>query len=205
MMNGNLFIIAAPSGGGKSSLVAALLERDPALSLSISYTTRAPRPGEVNGREYHFVTLEAFHRMREAGEFLECAEVYGNWYGTSQNWIASTMAAGRDVLLEIDWQGAQQVRRLFPAAVSIFVLPPSLQALKQRLKGRNTDSPEVIARRLAAMAEDVSHLAEFDYVIINNQFDEAAQDLQSIVRAQRLHGDAQIARHHKLINQLVKR
>ena len=197
---GNFFIVAAPSGAGKTSLVKALLEADPGVRLSVSYTTRAPRPGEADGRDYHFVTQERFRAMREAGEFLECAEVHGNLYGTSEGWVTAQRAAGHDVLLEIDWQGATQVRRLVPDAVSIFVLPPSLEALAQRLDGRATDSPEVIARRLRAARDEIGHVAEFDFVIINKHFDEAARDLQAIVRAARLRLDIQARRHESLIN-----
>ena len=149
-MPGNLFIVTAPSGAGKSSLVKALLEADPGIRLSVSYTTRPPRPGEENGVHYHFVGVDAFRDMLNRGDFLESAEVYGNYYGTSQPWIEEQMRAGRDVLLEIDWQGAIQVRKLFAAAVSLFILPPALEELKRRLEGRGQDSAEVIAQRLAA-------------------------------------------------------
>ncbi|MDP2833538.1 MAG: guanylate kinase [Pseudomonadota bacterium] len=185
-MSGNLFIVSAPSGAGKSSLVNALLERDPAIRLSISYTTRAPRPGEIEGVHYHFVSHEAFQERLGNGEFLECAEVYGNYYGTSQRWIDAERDAGRDILLEIDWQGAAQVRHLVPDAISIFILPPSIEELRRRLQGRGTDSEEVIARRMAAAREDVSHCLEFDYLVVNDQFDTALADLLAIVRAQRL-------------------
>lgn len=201
-MKGNLFVVAAPSGAGKSSLVKALLDRDPGVALSISYTTRAPRPGEADGREYHFVSRETFQAMLEAGEFLECAQVYGNWYGTSRRWIENAMQDGRDVVLEIDWQGAAQVRRLFPGTLSVYILPPSLEALRSRLAARGQDSTEVISHRLAAAKEDMSHLAEFDYVIINNDFNEAVQDLLAIVRAARLTLPRQMERHGELINRL---
>ncbi len=185
-MSGNLFIVSAPSGAGKSSLVNALLERDAAIRLSISYTTRAPRPGEEDGVHYHFVSHEAFQERLGRGEFLESAEVYGNYYGTSQPWIEAERAAGRDILLEIDWQGAAQVRRLVPDAISIFVLPPSIEELRSRLQGRGTDSEEVITRRMAAAREDVSHCLEFDYLVVNDQFDTALADLLAIARAHRL-------------------
>ena len=172
-MNGNLFIISAPSGAGKTSLVQALLNINPQIGLSVSYTTRAPRAGEHDGRDYHFVSRDTFIAMAKQGEFLESAEVYGNFYGTSQKWISDQIAAGRDILLEIDWQGAAQVRSLFPECISIFILPPSREALAQRLKGRGKDDADVIARRLAAAREDVSHVAEFDYVIINDSLNEA--------------------------------
>jgi len=185
-MSGNLFIVSAPSGAGKSSLVNALLERDPAIRLSISYTTRAPRPGEEDGVHYHFVSREAFQERLGRGEFLESAEVYGNYYGTSQPWIESERAAGRDILLEIDWQGAAQVRRLVPDAISIFILPPAIEELRRRLQGRGSDSEEVIARRMTAAREDISHCLEFDYLVVNDQFDTALADLLAIARTQRL-------------------
>lgn len=201
-MSGNLFIICAPSGAGKTSLVAELLRVDAGIRLSISYTTRAPRPGEVDGRDYHFVTPEHFEQMAANGEFLESANVYGYRYGTSQTWIDAQRVQGQDILLEIDWQGAQQVRKLMPAAISIYILPPSIEVLTERLNKRAQDSAEVIAKRLAAARADISHVAEFDYVIINQAFSEAAQDLISIVRAQRLRATAQLARHNALINQM---
>lgn len=203
-MPGNLFIVSAPSGAGKTSLVGALLKSGQPIALSISYTTRAPRPGETNGREYHFVSREKFLEMAKSGDFLESAEVYGNYYGTSQPWIEQQLAAGHDILLEIDWQGAAQVRRLMPHAISIFILPPSLQALETRLKGRGQDSAEVIARRLQAAQEDISHVAEFDYVIINDKLDEALQQLVAVVVAARLRRDSQLTRHADLIDQLQK-
>ncbi|HWQ38621.1 MAG TPA: guanylate kinase [Burkholderiales bacterium] len=203
-MNGNVFIVCAPSGAGKTTLVNALLQSDPRVHLSVSYTTRAPRPGEIEGRHYHFVTRREFERMLEAGEFLESAEVHGNLYGTSQRWIREQRNAGHDVLLEIDWQGAQQVRRLIPDAIGIFILPPSAEVLRARLVNRGADSPEVIERRLAAAREEISHVGEFDYVIINNDFDEALEDLASVVRASRLRAGAQLSRHIELVNRLLK-
>jgi guanylate kinase len=185
-VTGLLFIVSAPSGAGKSSLVSAVLAEDPQLVLSISYTTRAPRPGERHGREYFFVDKDAFLAMAAAGEFLESAEVHGNLYGTSQKQIADVRATGRDVVLEIDWQGAQQVRRAFPDAIGIFILPPSVAELERRLRGRGQDSDEVIRRRLAAAADEIGHAAEFDYVIINKDFDDARRDLAAVVRASRL-------------------
>jgi guanylate kinase len=201
-MSGTLFIISSPSGGGKTSLVKALLEAEPQLRLSVSYTTRPPRAGEAEGRDYHFIGLPEFERMLEAGEFLESAEIYGNRYGTSQKWIERERAQHRDVLLEIDWQGAQQVRRLLRQVVSIFVLPPSPQVLEQRLKGRGQDSAEVIARRLAAAREEISHASEYDYVIINDDFHQAALDLRCIVRAERLRTAGQLARHSDAFNRM---
>ena len=194
-MKGNLFIVAAPSGAGKSSLVNAVMAGDANLSLSVSYTTRAPRPGEQNGREYHFVETAAFSAMLERGEFLESAEVHGNHYATSQTWIADARASGRDIVLEIDWQGAQQVRRIFPEAVSLFILPPSMAELERRLRSRGKDSEDVIRTRLVNAREEMAHLAEFDYVIINNEFEAAKQDLAAIIRASRLHTQDVLAAH----------
>jgi guanylate kinase len=163
--------------------------------LSISYTTRAARPGEVSGREYHFVDRATFQRMLEAGEFLESAEVHGNLYATSQKQIADVRASDRDILLEIDWQGAQQVRRLFPEAIGVFILPPPLAELERRLRARGQDAEEAIRRRLAAAEEEMSHAVEFDFAIINNDFEEARRDLAAIVRASRLRLAFQTARH----------
>ncbi len=203
-MSGNLFIVSAPSGAGKTSLVAALLASTPDVALSISYTTRPPRPGEVNGKDYHFVSRERFVEMAGRGDFLESAEIYGNLYGTSQSWIRAETGSGRDILLEIDWQGAAQVRRLFPDCISIFVLPPSMQALQDRLNGRGKDSAEVIARRMQAARDEIAHVAEFDYVIINNKLDEAVQQLRSVVVATRVRRDRQLALHQELLDQLKR-
>lgn len=199
-MLGNLFVVSAPSGAGKTTLVKKLVAADPGLRLSVSYTTRPPRPGEVNGKDYHFVDRDGFEAMLERGEFLESAEVFGNRYGTSQRWVREQMAAGTDILLEIDWQGAQQVRKLIPQAIGIFILPPSMEALLQRLNSRAQDGPEVIARRLAGAREEISHIGEFDYVIINNKLDEALQDLLAVVRGERLKLAKQARRHQDLIN-----
>ena len=199
-MSGALFIVSSPSGGGKTSLVRALVEAEPEVRLSVSYTTRAARPGEVDGRDYHFVTPPVFERMLEAGEFLESAVIYGNRYGTSQKWIERERAEGRDVLLEIDWQGAQQVRRLMRQVVSVFILPPSPEVLESRLRERGQDSEEVVARRLAAARHEIAHVSEYEYVIINDDFNRAAQDLRSIIRAERLKLSRQIARNLNLIN-----
>ena len=202
-MNGALFIISSPSGGGKTSLVKALLEAEPEVRLSVSYTTRPARPGEAGGRDYHFVTLPAFERMLEAGEFLESAVIYGNRYGTSQKLIEREQAQGRDVVLEIDWQGAQQVRRLIRQVVSIFILPPSPEVLESRLRGRGQDSEEVVARRLASAREEISHVSEYEYVIINDDFNRAVLDLRSIVRAERLKLARQLARNPSPFNRYL--
>lgn len=201
-MTGNLFIISAPSGAGKTSLVQALLNINPEIDLSVSYTTRNPRAGERDGKDYHFVSRETFLAMAKRGEFLESAEVYGNLYGSSQTWINQEIQRGRDILLEIDWQGAAQIRRLFPHCISIFILPPSLEALEQRLKGRGKDDSAVIAKRLAAVRDDVAHVAEFDYVIINDNLNEALRELNAVILAARLVRAKQLTRHQALINQL---
>lgn len=202
---GNLFIVSAPSGAGKSSMVKALLEGDAHLRLSVSYTTRARRPGEEDGVHYNFVSRDRFQEMLGCGAFLESAEVYGNWYGTSQPWIEAQMGLGQDILLEIDWQGAGQVRRLFPEAVSVFILPPSLKELERRLHGRGQDSAEVIARRLASAQEDMAHALEFDYLLVNESFDLAVADLRAIIRARRLGVRQQMVRLAPLLADLVGR
>jgi guanylate kinase len=194
-MSGNLFIISAPSGAGKSTLTAKLLDEDRNIHLSVSYTTRAPRPGEVDGREYHFVDKAGFMSMLVRGEFLESAEVHGNYYGTSEAWIRAERAAGHDILLEIDWQGAQQVRRIFQDAIGIFILPPSIAELERRMRSRGKDSEEVVRRRIGVAADEMSHAAEFEYVIINKDFEEACRDLVAIVRACRLVYSRQLGRH----------
>ena len=201
-MSGNLYIVSAPSGAGKTSLVSKLLENDLRIRKSVSYTTRAPRPGETDGQHYHFVSLETFEKMAKAGDFLESATVHGNRYGTSRRWVEEQLAGDTDIVLEIDWQGAAQVRRLMPAAISIFILPPSFEALLQRLNFRAQDAPEVIATRLANAREEISHVHDFDYVIINAEFKAAAAELQDIVRAERLRTAHQLARHTALINRL---
>jgi guanylate kinase len=201
-MSGNLYIVSAPSGAGKTSLVAALLAADPRVRKSVSYTTRAPRPGEIDGCHYHFVDEDRFERMAAAGDFLESARVHGNRYGTSKRWVEEQLAGDHDIVLEIDWQGAAQVRRLMPAAIGIFVLPPSFEALLQRLNSRAQDSPEVIATRLANARDEIAHVHDFDYVIINTDFRTAAAELQDIVRAERLRTAQQLVRHSTLINRL---
>ncbi|HEX4858354.1 MAG TPA: guanylate kinase [Usitatibacteraceae bacterium] len=198
-MTGCLYTVVAPSGAGKSSLVDALLEREPGLALSISTTTRPPRPGEQDGREYFFVDRARFEAKIARGEFLEHAEVYGNYYGTSKRWIEDTRAGGRDVVLEIDWQGARSVRAIFPDMAFIYILPPSIEVLRERLVRRGKDALDVIERRLAAAQEDLKHVREADYVIINEDFSVALLDLQSIVRAVRLTAARQIRLHANLI------
>lgn len=202
MQQGNIYVVTAPSGAGKTTLVAALLAADPLIKLSVSYTTRAPREGEIDGKHYHFVGREQFLQMLQRGEFLESAEVYGNYYGTSQHWIQQQLDAGNDILLEIDWQGAQQVRVLFPQAIGIFILPPSLEVLEQRLRSRAKDSDESIVRRMASAREEISHVESFDYVIVNHMVDDAVRDLVSVVRSQRLRIDAQTRRHAALLASL---
>lgn len=199
---GSLYIISAPSGAGKTSLVRALLQSGVDLSLSVSYTTRPPRPEEVNGRDYHFVSREAFEQRLKQGEFLESALVYGNFYGTSKTWINEALGAGRDILLEIDSQGARQVRRIFPLSVAIFVLPPSLEVLEARLRNRGQDSLEVISQRLTSARDEISHVGEYDYVILNDRLDLALRDLNCIVQAERLRVAKQLARHDSLLAQL---
>ncbi|MGB4812876.1 MAG: guanylate kinase [Methylophilaceae bacterium] len=203
LSKGNLFIITAASGAGKTSLIKALLLKDAQLKLSISHTTRNPRSSEVNGVDYHFVDDAAFLNMLGEARFLESALVHDARYGTSHAAIETPLNAGYDIVLEIDWQGAGQVRRLYPEAVSIFILPPSIEALERRLNGRGQDSPEVIAKRVASARVEMSHVAEFDYVTINDDFDLALQDISAIIRAQRLKGIAQLVRYASLIQTLT--
>ena len=202
-MRGTLFIVAAPSGAGKSSIVNACLARDANIRLSISFTSRAPRPGERHAEHYNFVSAEEFERMVAAGDFFEHARVHGDWKGTARQSVEPQLAAGRDVLLEIDWQGARQVRERIPGAVSVFILPPSREALEQRMRARGQDSDEVIARRLAAAREEMSHYAEFDYVIVNEVFDTAVQEMCAVFRASRLRRPQQDTRHAGLIRALL--
>jgi guanylate kinase len=181
MKRGRLIVISAPSGAGKTTLVRALLEREPQLRLSVSHTTRKRRPNELDGREYHFTTVPEFEALIAQGEFLEYAKVFDNLYGTSRVFVTRELDAGHDVLLEIDWQGAAQVRRALPECVSLFILPPSRASLAERLARRATDTPEVIARRLGEAVADMSHYREFDYVVVNDDFDRAVSDIKSIL------------------------
>ncbi len=196
---GTLFVISAPSGAGKTSLVAAMLRNDEKLGVSVSHTTRPMREGEQDGVNYHFVSRDAFEAMIGQGDFLEHADVFGNYYGTSHSWVRDTLAGGQDVILEIDWQGAEQVRRLMPECVGIFIVPPSPEVLRERLVGRGTDKPEVVERRLAEAAEECRHALEFDYLVVNDQFEVALADLLAIVRTQRLRVAVQQDRHGALL------
>lgn len=200
--SGSLFLVVAPSGAGKSSLVNALLEQEPSIKLSISYTTRPPRPGEQNGREYFFTSPADFTARRDSAEFLEWAEVFGNYYGTSRIQIAEQMTKGIDVLMEIDWQGAQQVKKQFPHAVGIFILPPSIAALEERLKKRGQDEDHVITRRILAAGGEIAHAAEFEYVIINQDFTVALSELSAVVKATRCRFAQQMIRNPSLFAQL---
>ncbi len=201
--NGTLYIVSAPSGAGKTSLVKALIDSMPQVRVSVSHTTRNIRPGEVDGINYHFVVREQFQAMLERGEFLEHAEVFGNLYGTSQRWLEQTLAEGFDLILEIDWQGAQQVRRLMPQARSIFILPPTQQALRQRLTNRGQDSDEVIDGRMREAVSEMGHYVEYDYLVINDDFAHALDDLKAIFRANQLRHEAQQQRHQHLLNELL--
>jgi guanylate kinase len=200
---GKLFVIAAPSGAGKTSLARALMQRRPTLRFSISYTTRAQRPTERNEHDYFFVDKEKFEQMRDAGEFLEHARVFDNYYGTSRSQVERILDASQDVLLEIDWQGAQQIRRTLPECRSIFVLPPSREALEQRLRGRKTDSDEVIARRLRDSLADLSHWSEFDYIVVNDDFERATAELEAIVTGQGEHLRGDRAEPRELLARLL--
>ncbi|MFT0532375.1 guanylate kinase [Castellaniella hirudinis] len=199
---GNIFMVVAPSGAGKSSLVNALLDQDSGLSLSISSTTRPPRPGEVDGKHYRFLSADSFLALRERGDMLEWAEVHGNFYGTPRDRVAQAIAAGTDIILEIDWQGARQVRQHYPQALGIFILPPSIEALESRLNKRGQDAPQVIARRLLAAGGEMAHASDCEYVIINQDFSLALQQLRHIIAAARLRYTAQAARHADLFMQL---
>ena len=199
---GSLFIVAAPSGAGKSTLVNALLAQEPGIKLSISTTTRPPRPGETHGKEYFFTSAEDFVARADAGEFLEWAEVHGNYYGTSRLIVEQEMKTGTDILLEIDWQGARQVRKQFPTAAGIFILPPSIAALEERLYKRGQDEPHVITKRLLAAGGEIAHAPEFEYAIINEEFNVALSEMRAIVRATRARFPQQAARNASLFAQL---
>ena len=200
---GTLFIVSAPSGAGKTSLVSALLKRDPQVRVSVSHTTRAMRPGEEHGVNYHFVSVDEFKQRLSESEFLEHAEVFGNWYGTSQRWLEESLAQGLDIILEIDWQGAQQVRRLMPKARSIFILPPSLAALQERLSNRGQDSDEIIEGRMKEAVSEMSHHVEYDYLIINDDFNTALDELAAIFVAERNTSAHQSVRHAELLSNLL--
>ncbi len=201
---GTLFVFSAPSGGGKTSLIEALVKSMNDLTISVSYTTRAPRPGERDGENYHFVDQEKFQALLKEKVFLEHAEVFGHWYGTSRLEVQRELNAGIDVILEIDWQGARQIKQFFPQTVGVFILPPSNQALQARLQRRAQDSETVIARRMAAAKAEMSHFNEYDYLVINDDFSTALADLQSIVRAQRLQQPRQIHKYENLIENLLR-
>ena len=202
-MQGTLYIFAAPSGAGKTSLVKALLETADNIEVSVSHTTRAPRPGEIDGVNYHFVDVVAFQAMAARGDFLEHAQVFDNFYGTARANIEQRLAAGVDVILEIDWQGARQVRAQFPDSIGVFILPPSRQALEERLRGRDQDGEEVIARRMRDAVSEMSHYAEFDYLVINDDFDIALAELMAVVTARRLRTGIQASRHAAMLQALL--
>jgi guanylate kinase len=202
-MNGTLYVISAPSGAGKTSLLKALTADDPQIGVAVSHTTRAPRPGEIDDVHYHFIDQAAFDAMVAAGEFLEHANVHGNCYGTSRDAVAKVLATGCDLVLEIDWQGARQVRAAMPSATSVFILPPSRQALEQRLRDRGQDSEAVIAERIVNALDEMVHHDEYDYLVVNDTFDEALADLSAIFRSHRLHSAAQSDRHRELLDQLL--
>ena len=202
-MSGLLFVVSAASGTGKTSLVKALLDRVTNLHVSVSHTTRGQRPGELDGVHYHFTEKDSFLALVEQGGFIEYAEVFGNYYGTAQATVKEQLAKGHDVLLEIDWQGAQQVRKLFPESKQIFILPPSQFDLRQRLSNRGTDAVDVIEHRLSCAVEDMRHFSNFDYVIINDDFNKAVHDLEAIITASRLVTLQQSTRHQQLIENLI--
>ena len=202
-MSATLYIVAAPSGAGKTSLVKALLERDSRIMVSVSHTTRASREGEVNGVDYNFTQIDDFMKMVEAGLFLEHAQVFDNFYGTSRQWVEQRLAEGTDVILEIDWQGARLVREAFSQAVGIFILPPSRQALEERLRGRGQDSDEIIARRMQDAISETSHYDEFDYLVVNDDFETALGELASVILARRQRIEPQKAIHEAMIKDLL--
>lgn len=201
---GTLYVFSAPSGAGKTSLVKALLEKTDDILVSVSHTTRDPRPGEENGKDYNFVSVEIFKSMIEHDEFLEHAQVFDNFYGTSQTWVEEQLSQGKDVILEIDWQGAEQIRKLMPSMVSVFILPPSRDELERRLQGRGQDSQEIIDRRMRDAVSEMSHYGEFDNLIINDDFDTALEELRSVVLARRQRLAAQAQKHEALLKDLLK-
>lgn len=203
MAKGTLYVVSAPSGAGKTSLVKALLARDSQVRVSVSHTTRDMRPGEVNGSDYNFVSMDQFNEMIEAGAFLEYAEVFTNKYGTSQQWVEEQLAQGIDVILEIDWQGAEQIRRLMPGCVSVFIMPPSQAELRRRLTGRGTDGEDVIEYRMSQAVSEMSHYGEYDYLVINDQFEQALDELAAVFTARRLELARQSVRHQQLLQELL--
>ncbi len=205
MSQGTLYIVSAPSGAGKSSLISALLKDNPRydVKVSVSHTTRATRPGEENGIHYHFVSVDEFKALIEQDAFLEHAEVFGNFYGTSRLWIEEMLAKGVDIFLDIDWQGAQQIRQKMPKAKSIFILPPSKEELERRLNARGQDADEVIATRMEEARSEISHYNEYDYVIVNDDFDVALMDMKAILRAERMKQDKQASKYHDMLDRLL--
>lgn len=203
MVQGTLYVVSAPSGAGKTSLVKAMLKQDAKIVVSVSHTTRDIRPGEVDGSDYNFVSMDQFNRMIEDADFLEFAEVFTNKYGTSQRWVEAQLAQGKDVILEIDWQGAQQIRRLMPNCLSIFILPPSRDELEQRLTSRGTDSEEVIGLRMSEAVNEMSHYAEYDFLVINDDFDVALEELHAVFLAERMKIAQQQDRCHDLLVSLL--
>lgn len=200
----NLYVIAAPSGTGKTTLVKSLVDNMPNLTVSISHTTRTKRPGEMHGVNYYFIDQTEFQAMLDRNEFLEYATVFENNYGTSKTWVENTLKANTDVILEIDWQGSQQIKKLFPNCISIFILPPSLKALAERLKHRNQDKPEIIKKRLADVKQTIYHVNEFDFIVVNDDFETALHDLKTIIQAQRLRCNIQIPKLASLIADLQR-
>ena len=202
-MNGLLFVVSAPSGAGKTSLLKALVPSDPQLSLSVSHTTRPMRPGEENGVHYHFVAMEQFQKLAAQGGFLEQAQVFDNYYGTAEEAVQYQLSTGRDLVLEIDWQGASQVRKRFPEAISIFIVPPSIEALEHRLGGRGQDNEDVIQRRMRDAVNELSHYAEYDYLVMNDSFEQALSELESIVEAERLRMNRSASVHIQALREML--